>query len=217
VAEDLSYVTRVPDGSITVLPNPVVTAELFEQAKECPGHAWFMEGALPVILGVGRLTPQKDFPTLLHAFARVQRDRPSRLVILGEGAERPVLEQLSRQLGIEDKVSLPGFVSNPFAFMARAAVFASSSAWEGLPGALIQALACGTPCVASDCPGSREVLDDGRFGSLVPVGDVSALAASIVALLEGPRARVPDEAWSRYSEADAVDGYLKALHGEPDE
>jgi glycosyltransferase involved in cell wall biosynthesis len=217
VAEDLSYVTRIPGESIMVIPNPVVTAELFQQARESPDHPWFVPGALPVVLGVGRLTRQKDFPTLLQAFARVQRDCPSRLVILGDGAERPALERLTRQLGVEHNVSLPGFVSNPFAFMARAAVFASSSAWEGLPGALIQALACGTPCVASDCPGSREVLGNGRYGSLVPIGDVSALAATIAAMLQQPRPRVADEAWRRYSETDAVDGYLRALHGELDE
>jgi glycosyltransferase involved in cell wall biosynthesis len=171
-----------------------------------------------VVVGVGRFTTQKDFATLLRAFARVQRVSPCRLVILGEGKERPALERLSRELGVEHAVSLPGFVSNPFAFMARAAVFASSSAWEGLPGALIQALACGTPCVATDCPGgSREVLGDGRFGLLVPVGDVSALAAAIAAMLQRPRSPVANEAWSRFSEAGAVDGYLKALHGELDE
>jgi glycosyltransferase involved in cell wall biosynthesis len=218
VAEDLTRVTRLPGESITVIPNPVVTAELFRLAKESPKHPWFEPGALPVVLGVGRFTRQKDFPTLLHAFAWVQRAWPCRLVILGEGKERPALEGLSRELGVEHAVSLPGFVSNPFAFMARAAVFASSSAWEGLPGALIQALACGTPCVATDCPGgSREVLGDGRFGSLVPVGDVSALAASIAGMLQRPRPKVADEAWNRFSEAGAVDGYLRALHGEVDE
>jgi glycosyltransferase involved in cell wall biosynthesis len=218
VAEDLARATSLPPERIRVIPNPVVTPELFLLAKEPPEHPWFGTGAPPVILGVGRLTIQKDFPTLLHAFERVHRLRPCRLVILGEGAERPALEHLTVKLGIEHAVSLPGFVSNPFAFMARAAVFVSSSAWEGLPGALIQALACGTPGIATDCPGgSREVLGDGRFGPLVPVGDVPALAATIAAMLELPRPRVAEEAWSRFSEAAAIEGYLQVLQGERDE
>jgi glycosyltransferase involved in cell wall biosynthesis len=214
VAEDLVSTLGVPSQRITVIPNPVVTSELFRLAKEQPKHPWFEPGEPPVVLGVGRLSRQKDFATLIHAFARVHRGRACRLVILGEGEERPALERLSAELGASHAVSLPGFVANPFAFMARAAVFVSSSSWEGLPGALIQALACGTPAIATDCPGgSREVLRDGRFGCLVPVGEVAALAVAIAAALERGRPAVPPEAWSRFTQDSAVEGYVRILRG----
>jgi glycosyltransferase involved in cell wall biosynthesis len=214
VAEDLVSALGVPSRRITVIPNPVVTSELFKLAKEQPMHPWFEPGDPPVVLGVGRLSRQKDFPTLIRAFARVHCARACRLVILGEGEERPALERLSADLGVSDAVSLPGFVANPFAFMAKAAVFVSSSSWEGLPGALIQALACGTPTIATDCPGgSREVLRDGRFGYLMPVGEVPALAAAITAALERGGPTVPTEAWSRFSQDFAVEGYMRILRG----
>jgi glycosyltransferase involved in cell wall biosynthesis len=214
VAEDLRGVLGLPNERIRVIPNPVITTELFQLAKIPPQHPWFDRGAPPVILGVGRLTAQKDFPTLLRAFARVRLLHPCRLVVLGEGEDRQALEALAETLGVRHLVSFPGFVSNPFAFMANAAVFVSSSAWEGLPGALIQAMACGVPCVATNCPGgSREVLEGGRFGPLVPVGDASAMSAAIAATLERPRARVADVAWSRFAEAAAVDEYLQFLDG----
>jgi glycosyltransferase involved in cell wall biosynthesis len=214
VAEDLVSTLGVPSQRITVIPNPVVTADLFRLAKERPKHPWFEPGEPPVVLGVGRLSRQKDFATLIQAFARVHREGACRLVILGEGEERPVLERLSAELGASHAVSLPGFVANPFAFMARAAVFVSSSSWEGLPGALIQALACGTPAIATDCPGgSREVLRDGRFGCLVPVGEVPALAVAIAAALKRGRPAVPIEAWSRFTLDFAVEGYVRILRG----
>lgn len=213
VADDLVGI-GIPRQQITVVPNPVVTSELFRLARQPPAHRWFEPGDPPVILGVGRLSRQKDFPTLVRAFARVRESRDCRLVILGEGEDRPVLERLQAELGLADTVSLPGFVSNPFAFMARAAVFVSSSSWEGLPGALIQALACGTPAVATDCPGgSCEVLHGGRFGALVPVGAMGELAAAIGGALERRGPAVPKEAWDRFSEHAALEGYLRILRG----
>ena len=132
--------------------------------------------------------PQKDFPTLLRAFAAVKTVRPAlRLVLLGEGSARPALARLARELGIEEAVLLPGHVDNPYAFMSRAAVFALLSIYEGLPTVLIEALACGAPVVSTDCPsGPAEILEHGRLGRLVPVGDESALAAAILAALDAP-------------------------------
>src|SRR5690606_8901187 len=123
-------------------------------------------------------------------FARVRRARPARLVILGEGPERDRLEDLAHDLYVEDDVNLPGFIDNPFAYMARAGVFALSSRFEGLPGVLIQAMACGCPVVSTDCPsGPAEILERERFGPLVPVGDDEALARAILATLDRPPSR----------------------------
>jgi glycosyltransferase involved in cell wall biosynthesis len=135
-------------------------------------------------------------------------------VILGEGPERPHLEGLVGSLGLTSEVDLPGFVTNPFAYMARAAVFVLSSAWEGMPGVLIQALACGAPVVATDCEsGPREVLQSGRFGRLVPVGDVPALAEAIDQTLAEPRQAIPQAALERFTSNKAVTAYLRILEG----
>ena len=214
VADDLASATGLSRERIAVIPSPVVAPELFAQAREPLDHAWFAPGADPVVLGVGRLSDVKDYGTLVRAFALVRERRPARLLILGEGEERPRLEALVQRLGLNESVALPGFVRNPFAYMTQAAVFVLSSRSEGSPGALIQALACGARVVATDCRnGPREILDGGRFGRLVPVGDVSALAAGILAALTEPRATIPTDAWSSYSHTAAVDQYLALLPG----
>jgi len=187
VAEDLAKL-GVPPDKIKVIYNPVVTPELFAKAEESVDHSWFRPDEPPVILGVGRLTKQKDFPTLIRAFALVRKERLARLMILGEGEERPKLEALVRELGLKEDVVLPGFVDNPYKYMKRAGVFVLPSLWEGLPNVLIEALALGTPVVATDCPGgSREILEGGKWGKLVSVGDVEALADAIVAVLSNPK------------------------------
>lgn len=134
------------------------------------------------ILGVGRLTKQKDFATLLKAFSKVHPFADVDLVILGEGGLRSELEELTSRLGISERVFMPGFVANPYAWMRAAEVFVLSSAWEGFGNVLIEALACGTPVISTDCPsGPREILEDGKWGRLVPVGDVEALAEALIA------------------------------------
>ena len=187
VADDLARLTGLSREKMRVIYNPVVTPEIFSKAQEPLDHPWFAPGQPPVVLGVGRLTIQKDFPTLIRAFALVRAQRPARLMILGEGEERPKLEALVRELGLEQDVALPGFVSNPYAYMARAAVFVLSSLWEGLPTALIEAMALGTPVVSTDCPsGPAEILEGGVWGKLVPVGDRDALSAAVVSSLDSP-------------------------------
>ena len=184
VAEDLSSMTGLPLNKIKVIYNPVITPELFAKAEEPVDHPWFRPGEPPVILGVGRLTAAKDFPTLIRAFALVHKERPARLMILGEGEDRPELEALVRELGLEQDVALPGFVENPYKYMKRAAVFVLSSRWEGLPTVLIEALALGTPVVSTDCPsGPREILKGGECGLLVPPGDPKKLAEGILRIL----------------------------------
>lgn len=187
VADDLGRLLAGRPSNMVAIPNPVVTPELADLAAEPPAHPWLRDPAVPVCLAAGRLCPQKDYPTLIRAVARLAETRPLRLLILGEGPERPALESLVRQLGLTDRAELPGFLDNPFAAMARARVFVLSSAWEGLPGVLIQAMACGTPVVATDCPsGPREILGGGRYGPLVPIRDPQALAQAIGETLDRP-------------------------------
>jgi glycosyltransferase involved in cell wall biosynthesis len=211
-ADDLARTTALPRARISVLDNPIVTPELRALAAAPLDHPWFRPGEPPVILGVGRLSKQKDFPSLLRAFAAVRRAREARLLILGEGEERSSLTALITELGLVEDAALAGFVENPFGYMARAAVFVLSSAWEGSPGVLVQALACGARVVATDCEsGPREILQNGRFGSLVPTGNVAALGAAILAAIDAPKAKLPEDALYRFSQDAAVDGYLQVL------
>lgn len=216
VADDLVEVLGVPRDRIRTVHNPIVTPTLRALADAPLDHPWFRPGEPPVALAVGRLSPQKDFPNLLQAFARLRRRRPARLVILGEGAERKRLEALVGELGVRDDVALPGFVANPYAYMRRAGAFVLSSRFEGLPSVLIEALYCGAPLVATDCPsGPREILEGGRWGALVPVGDSEALATAIEAALAGEAPRPPPESWQLYELESVVDRYLALLLGSP--
>lgn len=187
VADDLAHSYGLARDRIEVLHNPVVTPSLERMAAEEPGHPWLAPGQPPVILGAGRLAAQKDFPTLLRAFARVKQTIECRLIIVGEGTDRGALEDLARQLGIEEWTDLPGYQSNPYAWMRRAAVFVLSSRWEGSPNALVEAMACGTPVVTTDCPsGPREITGNGQWGRLVAMGDAERMAAAIVDTLRDP-------------------------------
>lgn len=213
VADDLASIAGVDRERIQVLPNPVITREFLQQAEEPLSDPWFAPGAPPVILGVGRLEQQKDFPTLLRAFALLRRQGPCRLLILGEGSRRGELQALAQHLGVGADCRLPGHSPNPYPFMAQASVFVVSSAWEGIVNVLTEALALGTPAVATDCPsGPREILCNGELGPLVPVGDDAALADAIQATLEQP----PDAALLRagvagYTLDASVDAYMRAL------
>lgn len=216
VADDLARATRLPRERIAVVYNPVVTARLLDQADEPLNHPWFGPGSPPVVLSVGRLNPQKDYETLLTAFATVRTALPCRLVILGEGDLRSQLEMRARELGLGNDVDLPGFATNPFNWMRSASVFVLSSAWEGLPGVLIQAMACGTPVVSTDCPsGPSEILEGGRWGRLVPVADPQALAKAILETLRAPSHPAVEERARSFDVTTAIDGYLRAL-GVPD-
>lgn len=156
--------------------NPNITPEFYAQAREPVDHPWFGPDQPPVIMGVGGLRTQKDFATLIQAFALLHARLPCRLMILGQGRQQGRLLRLTRDLGVAEDVALPGFESNPYRFLARAKLFALSSLWEGSPNVLTEALALGTPVVSTDCrSGPREITRDGSFGALVPVGDVAAL------------------------------------------
>jgi len=212
VADDLAVRLALPRDGIEVLPNPIVDDRLHRLAAEAPRHRWLVRRDVPVVLAAGRLIAQKDFDTLLRAFARIRRTRPLRLVILGEGERRDALNNLARALGVAEDVDLPGFDANPFAAMRAADVFVLSSRYEGLPGVLIQAMACGTRVVATDCPsGPREILASGRWGRLVPVGDEARLAHAITAALDDPNPPDVRVRAAAYSVDAAVAEYARVL------
>jgi glycosyltransferase involved in cell wall biosynthesis len=213
VADDLETLVGRGRLRIQVIPNPVVTPDLRAQAAEPVAHPWLQPGMPPLILAAGRLVPQKDYPTLLRAFAALDPHRDLHLLILGDGPERPALEGLAHTLGIAERVAFAGFQRNPFAYMARARLFVLSSAWEGLPGVLIQAMACGTPVVSTDCPsGPREVLAAGRYGPLVPVGAVEALAQAIARTLDDPLPpQVLEARAAEFALAPVTDRYLALM------
>ena len=211
-ADDLARTTGLPRERVEVVYNPVITPEVMALTRQAPDDPWFAPGEPPVVLGVGRLTRQKDFATLLQAFALVRRRRPARLVILGEGEDRPALEALVAVLGLGADVALPGFRDNAMAYMSRAALFVLSSAWEGLPTVLIEAMAAGARVVSTDCPsGPREILQDGRLGALVPVGDAAALADAIILALDQPSCPPDASALAPYTRDAAVDHYLRLI------
>jgi len=212
VADDLVRL-GVSSDRIQVIHNPVVTPDLLQKAQAPLEHSWFALGQPPVILGVGRLEKQKDFPTLIRAFAQVRQQFPARLMILGEGNERSLLESLVQELNLSDDVSLPGFVSNPYAYMSRAAVFVLSSLFEGLPTVLIEALAVGTPVVATNCEsGPMEILANGQYGKLVAIGNTQELAQAIIETLANlPDSNVLQQRASEYSLEKALSQYLQVL------
>jgi len=215
VASDMANITGLPSSRIHTIPNPVITQRLHTLANEPLVHPWFGTHKLPVILGVGRLTKQKDFSTLLKAFAKVQAIRPSRLVILGEGKDRSSLEALASKLGVKDDMALPGFVANPYPFIRQASLFVLSSIWEGSPTVLTEALALGTPVVSTDCPsGPREILANGRFGPLVPMGNPDTMAHAILTTLDAPLEKYFLKTAARtYTVEESSRRYLETLLG----
>jgi len=192
VAASIGAVAGVPQQRVTTIANPVDLAAIRRQAEQPLAHPWLAPEAPPLVLAVGKLKPQKDFETLLRAFARLRAVRPARLMILGEGERRSRLMALVRELGLEDSVALPGFAGNPYAWMARARLFVLSSRWEGFSNVLAEAMAVGCPVVSTDCPsGPAELLARGTLGSLVPVGNVEALADAMSRCLDHPVGREP--------------------------
>lgn len=215
VGEDVQRVCNISGDKITLIHNPVVTPDFAKRLDEEISHEWFDNPGPPVIIAMGRLTKQKDFPTLLKAFAKLRQRVPSRLLILGEGEDRKELEKLAQDLGLDGDVLMPGFVSNPYPWLKKADVFVLSSLWEGFANVVAEALACGTPVVSTDCPhGPREILRGGEFGRLVAVGDADALAGAIEETLSKPAD--PDTLQARGHEfriEPIADEYLEVLFG----
>jgi glycosyltransferase involved in cell wall biosynthesis len=219
-AEDLDAYAGFRKGRVKYIYNPTITSELLSLAQEKITHPWF-GGQMPVILSAGRLHYQKNFPLLIEAFSELIKTTPARLMILGEGEDKEALEALIRQKGIASSVELAGFQKNPYQFMKHASLFVLSSRYEGLPNVLIEALACGTPVISTDCEsGPREILDNGKYGMLVPVGDKQSLVDAMKECLSHPgkhkqmAAEFQNHAMKQYSREYAAGQYLNLLLNE---
>ena len=213
VADDLARTIKLPRNKIQVIYNPIYSEGLLQLATEQIDDSCFSSFATPVLLAAGRLTEQKGFTVLIQAFRQLRKDRAARLVILGDGEERSMLQSLIDELGLNDDVVLLGFKSNPIAYMKKATVFVLSSNWEGFGNVLVEAMACGTAVISTDCPsGPSEILEGGKWGRLVAVGDADALAYAIKETLD--ETVHPDVAKRArdFSVCTSVDRYLSVMN-----
>ncbi|HLA96915.1 MAG TPA: glycosyltransferase [Anaerolineales bacterium] len=215
VAEDYCRYTGLAPKRVRVIYNPIILPGLSEQCCAPLEHPWFQPGQPPVILGVGRLAYPKNFHLLIRAFRQVREKHKCRLLILGEGEQRPELEALAADSGLQTEISMPGVVKNPYAYMSRAAGLVLSSHYEGLPTVLVEAMACGCPVISTDCPsGPKEILNEGQYGYLVPMDDAASLAQAISRTLAGETRRPPD-AWLKQFELDyATEQYIRLFEQE---
>lgn len=212
IAEELVDHRGRPLPNVRVVPNPIDVAAIAGQARAPVPHPWLAAKTLPVVLAVGRLAPEKDFATLLRAVALARTRRPLRLILLGEGAERPVLTRLATELGLDGEVDLPGFAANPYPFMAHADLIAVSSLAEGFSLVLAEALACGCNAVTTDCgAGPVGILDHGRHGRIVPPRDPAALAEAILATLAAPLPAEPLRERARLYDLPVVTALYREL------
>jgi glycosyltransferase involved in cell wall biosynthesis len=187
MAQDLVEQARLPAERIHVIHNPTVNDGILRSAAEPVDHPWFVDHDRPVVVAVGRLAKMKGFEVLISAFSRVHRRMDCRLVILGEGDARASLEAQMSKLGLQNDIWMPGFLHRPLRYVARSDVFVLSSRVEGFSNAMVEALALGTPVVSTNAPGgSAEILEDGYWGALVPVGDDEAMAEAIIGTIESP-------------------------------
>jgi glycosyltransferase involved in cell wall biosynthesis len=212
VADDLAKRISLPREHIRVIYNPIFSDHLLRLAQEDIVEPWFAPEMPPVLVAAGRLTRAKGFEILIKAFAQLRKNRKVLLMILGEGSEHSTLQNLIKEFDLHESVRLAGFKSNPIAYMKRAAAFVLSSRWEGFGNVLVEAMACGTPVISTDCPsGPAEILENGKWGRLVPMNDVDALAQAMEATLD--ESAHPDVAKRAqdFSIDAAVDQYLSVL------
>lgn len=199
---------------VKTIHNPIDFSRIQEEANTNPSHPWLLDNTKPLIVGAGRLMPQKNFPLLIDAFERVLDTHDARLVILGEGRLRENLEQIIESKSLGDKILLPGFDSNPYVWFRHSNIFVLSSDWEGLSMVLLEAMACGTQVVSTDCKdGPREILEGGRWGKLVPVGDAEELAKAILETIEHPNQKNVVIRAQEFDVSIAVTEYERAIDG----
>ena len=213
VSKKLKGISFIKEEKINVINNPIFSKKIREKRIQEAGHEWFEKKEKPIVISAGRIVEQKGFEGLIESFLLVKEIKRARLVILGEGGRRKELEKLVSSLGLEEDVWMPGFVENPWKYMARADLFVLSSKYEGFGNVLVEAMACGTPVVSTDCPtGPRMILADGEYGELVPVGETETMAHAIVDTLESPPASQPliDRAGD-FSVTKSVEKYLDIM------
>jgi glycosyltransferase involved in cell wall biosynthesis len=212
VAVDLEQMLRLPKGRLSVIYNPVITPDLLEKSNRPIAHPWYQKRRTPVILAIGRLTQAKCFDLLLRSFQKARLQEDANLIILGEGPDRKALEALTNKLNLRDHVQLPGFVDNPYQYIKNSNLFVLSSLWEGLPTVLIEALYLGVPIISTDCPsGPKEILKNGRWGTLIPMKDADALTTAIVFALRNRHDTPPKDSWAPFTQAYAISCYQKLL------
>lgn len=211
--KELHELIQIPEEAIIAIKNPVITPRLLKLQHETIDHPWFAPSREPLIMGMGGFRRQKDFTTLIDAFARLRGSRPCRLLLPGKGRQKKRLLKLCHELGIEDDVLFPGFTDNPYPWLKRADLFVLSSLWEGSPNALAEALALGTPVVATDCQsGPREILQDGKYGELIPLRDPQAMCEAMARTLDNPLdSEQLAEAASNYTLEASTRSYLQAF------
>lgn len=186
VKEDLEREIPSTKNRIHVIPNPIVTSHLLS-VKDSIVHHPFFENGNQVIISAGRFAKSKNFELLIRAFSKIKSSDKIKLIILGDGERAHSLKHLITDLKLNDAVSLPGFVADPAVYFSKSDLFVLSSDYEGLPGVILEALACGCKVVSTDCEsGPREILTDGKFGWLTPVGDENSLVNTIQLALNTP-------------------------------
>jgi len=210
-AKDFIKYTNLSGEKVETIYTPIINKDFYNTLNTSIDHPFF-EQAQPVIVSVGRLNVAKDFQTLIEAFYLLRKKMDAKLLILGEGEERKKLEELVSKLELTPDVSMPGVVILPYPYMKRANLFVMSSIWEGLPGALIEAMACHTPVVCTDCQsGPYEILKGGEYGHLVPVKNPKALSVAMEASLKG-EFRFPPPEWLEQFRAEIITkAYLDLL------
>lgn len=191
--------------------NPYVTAQMFGDGREEPGAP----DASPVVLAVGRLTAQKRLERLVRAFALVS-DKKARLLILGEGEERDHLTALIRELGLEDRVEMPGFVANVAEAYRAASLFVLTSDYEGLPAVLLESMASNCPILTTDCfPAARAIIDGAEGCAIIESTEPHALAAQIDAHLHRPRPSKLRAIAEHYSIENGIQSHWDAMSRDP--
>jgi glycosyltransferase involved in cell wall biosynthesis len=211
VAKDLLTFVNTDRSKVKTLYNPVISNRELQMMQQPVDHPWLKDGSF-VAISVGRMTRQKDFPMLLEAIKIARQKIDVKLILLGEGDDRAMIERKAVDLGIQQFVQMPGFVENPLCYIKNSSVYVLSSGWEGLPTVVIESLACGTKVVATDCDaGPDEILAGGRYGILTPVSDAQKLAQGIIDVHEGRGVIPPPESWAPYTLDRAIEGYAKLI------